>query len=673
MLNEMAQAWMEDPEDAIFVISGGPGAGKSAFARRFAAWRAWVGPELWRVLFVPLHRFKLGADLKPALDDFASHELDQIVKLFDLKYDTKLFIIFDGLDELAQQGKVGEEVAADFYRQVDDFVKDCNRDSVPVRVKVMVCGRDVAVSATNAEMRKTGRVRHILPYRIVQEHQPAIKWTGQEKLLEIDQRHEWWRKFGDASGDPGTTEMPQDIRSEKLDPLTAEPIPNGLIAQCRKQHKITNSTNRSQIYEWLLFDVLERVHDKSGKQHLKDAKVGDIARLLEEVAVTAWHNGDLRATTKTKVREHCEKTDQTGLLDRVFPDKDKSNISSLFLAFYFQESGERQGQDRAFEFSHKSFGEYLLARHIVHFVNELCRRLEDRSWDSEIGLKRWAELFGPRPVDSDLWSFVRDITDLESAASRLKWRREIVELLNRVLKLGMPMHQLSLPTYREMERQSQNAILGLVAVHSACYRPRDIVFPLAHDQKNRLLTQYANNDTYGITKYLKGIDLSDIINFNISLANANLENCDLSDSTLTAVSFLQANLKSANLRGSHIGSRFQIELRHSKERVYVSSTFLLANLTDADLEGANLEGANLTAANLTGANLTGAELNGADLTGTNLEGAIISIDQLRLTIGEPRIMPNGTRPRKGWRTKRARKTSGKGDRPSPASTAATPL
>jgi len=43
VLTDLAQVWVEQEEDAIFVLSGGPGAGKSAFARRFAAWRAWSG------------------------------------------------------------------------------------------------------------------------------------------------------------------------------------------------------------------------------------------------------------------------------------------------------------------------------------------------------------------------------------------------------------------------------------------------------------------------------------------------------------------------------------------------------------------------------------------------------------------------------------------------------
>lgn len=375
LLGDMAQHWIEAPDDAIFVLSGGPGAGKSAFARRFAAWRAWAGPDVWKVLFVPLHRFKLGTELKVALKDFATKELSQEISIFDTRDDSRIFIVFDGLDELAQQGKLGEELAADFFRQVDDFVKDCNRDHQPAKLKVMLCGRPVAVSNTKANERQPERVRNLLPY-FINKRDHNCEWQGQPKLLEHDQREEWWENFGKATQNPEITGMPSDIRTDKLDPLTAEPILNGLIAECRNNHRIKADTNRAQIYEWLLNDVLNRVHDKSGKQHLQVASNEDIARLLEEVAITAWHNGDVRATTKTLVLARCEKSDQTGLLDRIFPNQQKSGVSSLFLAFYFQEADKRHDQEQAFEFSHKSFGEYLLARRTVGFVRNVAKRFE---------------------------------------------------------------------------------------------------------------------------------------------------------------------------------------------------------------------------------------------------------------------------------------------------------
>jgi hypothetical protein len=389
-LHDLAEHWIEDPEDAIFVISGGPGAGKSAFAKRFSAWKAWTGPGYWRVLYIPLHRFKIASELEVAIQDFAFNELECPVSLFDRSDDGRLLIVFDGLDELAQQGVVGEELAIEFYRQVVDFTKFKNAERNPIPVKVMICGRDVAVSSTSADSRRGETVRYLLPY--VVQNSSRIVWKGQPALVEFDQRDEWWKNYGVAIGDQNITSMPDDIRTRNLDPLTAEPILNGLIAQCRHAHTLTSATNRAMIYGWLLIDVLNRVHDKSGKKHLLETDNDHIVRLLEEVAVTAWQSGDVRSTTKTRVQERCQKSDQMEILNRVFPDKQKSDISPLFLAFYFQEADSRQDQERAFEFSHKSFGEFLLARRILRFLDNITTRFEKCTTDKDFAILRWAEL-----------------------------------------------------------------------------------------------------------------------------------------------------------------------------------------------------------------------------------------------------------------------------------------
>ncbi len=648
MLTELAQAWMEDPADPIFVLSGGPGSGKSAFARRFAAWRAWAGPEPWRVLFVPLHRFKPGADLKPAISEFANNELKQNILLFDVKNDTRTLIIFDGLDELAQQGKVGEELAADFFRQVDDFVKDCNRDSQPLRVNVMLCGRSVAVSNTNAEVRKSERVRHILPYMMDDHRRDAVVWAGQTELLKIDQRDEWWAKYGEAIGDLEMTEMPPDICTDKLAPLTAEPILNGLIAKCRKDHKITPATNRAQIYEWLLFDVLKRVHDKSGKQHLKDAKEDDIAGLLEEVAVTAWHNGDVRATTKARVQDRCEKTERVDLLHRVFPDQQKSNVSSLFLAFYFQETGERQGQDRAFEFSHKSFGEYLLSRRIIGCLRELNDRLNNGAWNAEYASKRWSELFGPTSLNNDLCQFVNDSLESISVEILNEWRKTILSLLVYSIKRGMPMNQLGLSSFQEMERYNKNSIFSLFILHSACYRLGQPVMPVEWAgrklQLDVLFTLHLGRTgrlTHW-TRHLRGLDPHRANLRLASMSGANFEGADLTGADLSGANLVCANLAGANLSNALLVD--QVFLSPHRDGYGYSEC--------VDLRSANFYGANLT-----NVRFHNAILSDANIQDTNLCGAILSLEQLHKTIGEPTLMPDGKPPKKSWRRKRFRKSN----------------
>ena len=69
-LDAALQDWLRkaDKNDAIRVVSGGPGSGKSSFTKMFAARH---GERFdFPVLFVPLHQFDLAGDLEKSMEDF---------------------------------------------------------------------------------------------------------------------------------------------------------------------------------------------------------------------------------------------------------------------------------------------------------------------------------------------------------------------------------------------------------------------------------------------------------------------------------------------------------------------------------------------------------------------------------------------------------------------------
>jgi hypothetical protein len=153
------QTWLEqaDKDDAIRVISGGPGSGKSSFAKMFAAKQAEKG-EI-PVLFIPLHLFDPEDDLVEAIGKFIDSMRDIPLPPNPLKKENfvdKLLIIFDGLDELAMQGKIAEEIAQKFIsevrRQVDLF------NVVETRLLVVIGGREIVVQKNKSEFRKPRNV-----------------------------------------------------------------------------------------------------------------------------------------------------------------------------------------------------------------------------------------------------------------------------------------------------------------------------------------------------------------------------------------------------------------------------------------------------------------------------------------------------------------------------------
>ena len=127
------------------------------------------------------------------------------------------------------------------------------------------------------------------------------------------------------------------------------------------------------------------------------------------MAVAAWH-GSGRGTTLTGVKESCGGELPPALNKMLESDK---GLVRLMVAFYFQRAGF-EGQEEAFEFTHKSFGDYLTARRIVGRLGEIIEDLEAerkrkrRRYDIPEALADWARLCGPRRIDWDLMVFMRN-------------------------------------------------------------------------------------------------------------------------------------------------------------------------------------------------------------------------------------------------------------------------
>ncbi len=127
-LDTELEAWLNKAQrdDAIRLISGGPGSGKSSLTKMFAAKLAAKGSM--PILFIPLHHFEPSDDLIEAVGKFV--KLDGFLTHNPLDADNRhprLLLIFDGLDELAMQGKIAEKTAQDFVREVQRKVERLNQ------------------------------------------------------------------------------------------------------------------------------------------------------------------------------------------------------------------------------------------------------------------------------------------------------------------------------------------------------------------------------------------------------------------------------------------------------------------------------------------------------------------------------------------------------------------
>ena len=630
-------AWREaaDPHDAIRFISGGPGSGKSSFARMYAARLAGEGER--RVLFIPLHQFDLKADLAEAVDAFCRDREMIPEKILDAKTgEPRLLVLFDGLDELSKQGKLGAEIANDFLRQVEKKVESLN-DNVPqggkARLLVLLGGRPLAVQAHQNDFRKPGQILHALPYHLSDEEQE--EYVDVSGLLAEDQRQVWWQRYGQAAGrdHPG---MPEVFNRRDLDEITAQPLLNYLVALSyeRKKLDFSREINLNRIYADLLEAVHEGTYQRRQNLAIKGMELRDFERLLEEIGLATWH-GDGRTTTVAAIQEHCQNAGVDRLL-KVFEEEARAGVTRLLVAFFFHQHGQKQDGEKTFEFTHKTFGEYLTARRIIGAVirmeEELAtkERTLDRGWDERAALAHWVEVCGPSPLDLDLVRFLHAEVALRDAETAARWQAMFCKLIRSGIKLGLPVERPTLRlNYFEESKQAANAEEALLVFLNGCARHTGQVsrveWPetekvgawLSWIQSRRIffyekpsileiyigLINFRNCRLHSIN--FRGANLTGADLTNANLTNAVLTNAVLTNADLTNADLIYANLTGANLTNANL--------------TYAYPTY--ANLTRANLTNANLTGANLIYANLANANLTYANLTNADLTYANLADA----------------------------------------------------
>lgn len=343
-----------------------------------------------------------------------------------------------------------------------------------------------------------------------------------------------------------------------------------------------------------------------------DLQESEFLRVLEEIALAVWH-GDGRTATVSSIREKFKSGRIETYLDR-FQEGAKAGVTRLLTAFYFRQSDNRQDGDPTFEFTHKSFGEYLTALRIIRLLRQMQkqrRRQEDDpddGWSEKEALQHWTSFCAVTEMDRDLLRFISNEFRVMTQDELLALQGMVRELLSYTINQGLPFPDEFLSKgFKEHLRLAGNAEETLLAVHFHIAELTNEVSRLDLESDGafgnwifRLIGPYDRVDRLGfldLSGYILGVQNFHSANFAMSC----LKGTRLSYSTLA-----YANLSGVNLEKAHL---FE------------------ANLVGANLEGANFKNADLSWAklqdvNLKGANLEGAELSKVNLQGANLQGAI---------------------------------------------------
>ncbi|MGV6809896.1 MAG: pentapeptide repeat-containing protein [bacterium] len=644
-LHHDIETWVKifDKHDALRVISGGPGSGKSSFAKILAGELAEKNNVA--VLFVPLHHFNLKDDLVEAMAAFIEYDPYLSTNPLDSQVgQQRLLMIFDGLDELSMRGRAAAETAQDF---VDEVIRTLDRQNhyANKQWQAIITGRELAIQANESRLRKSHQVFYLLPYYFhfadnLFEPEWEWKWESEWKwkwesesvyedpndLLATDQRDLWWQQFAQAKG-KAYAAMPDELKFGNLQPTTCEPLLNYLLALSyeRQQVSFNEDTHLNAIY----FDLLQAVHERAYEscQHYgQQLAFGDFLRVLEEVAIAVWQ-GNGRTVSTRELIKRCE-AQHLGESLAKFSEDAKQGVVRLLTAFYFREAGKNAEGEATFEFTHKSFGEYLTARRIVEEValiaEEVARyqRYKCGGLTLEDALIKWVRLCGEAELDKYILQFIRDEVAIraEQGVDIQQWQQVFLALLSLAVREYIPMEKMGQLSFAAMLQHSRHAEIALLAIHFACTQHTQTVLAVdwgtnIHFSQwlKRVVSQRTLNEVHLVLRCLAWLNLSrQVLSFT-----------DLRHANLRQVNFSQAKLREAKLRYT--------DLRYAdlSETNLISANFRHADLSETNLRQADLRHANLRHADLSQADLRHADLRHADLRHADLRHADLRHADLR--------------------------------------------
>ncbi|MBU1627026.1 NACHT domain-containing protein, partial [bacterium] len=305
ILEDELLTWVNqnNQEDAIRIISGGPGSGKSSFLKIFAAKLA--NQDKCKVLYVPLHLIDPTNKLIDEIESFVKDE--HILSENPLNPDSpekSLLLIFDGLDELSSQGKAAVKAVTDFIDQVEKVVERINNNELTL--KVIISGRELVVQENENVLKRQGKILTLLPFFMPKNEIEKHKYKDPSGLLKEDLRGKWWGKYGDLTG-KGFKNLPKELVREDLEETTSQPLLNYLVAIAytlddkKNVFDFSGDFNINKVYYFLLKAVHQKAYDTHQFVHTKHMHIDDFIEVLEEVGLSSWHGGMVVKQQKQKL------------------------------------------------------------------------------------------------------------------------------------------------------------------------------------------------------------------------------------------------------------------------------------------------------------------------------------------------------------------------------------
>ncbi|MCV6600737.1 MAG: pentapeptide repeat-containing protein [Cohaesibacter sp.] len=568
-MHEVIEEWLRNgKEQPIRVITGGPGSGKSSFAKALASETAERGRH--RVLFIELQRMALTKDLYRDIEGYFKKRNRPSGDIGSPGFDTNplewaktdnrpVLIVFDGLDEITQDSEHAKEIARDFILNVHRLLNEQNMDGGQLRAVVLgrnaACQNGLGAAGLPLEtMLNVAPIRELtqedlLPATRSHENGNNVDFPELPDSLIADQRPEYWDKW-QRSQDLQQPDVPNAITADKLSDLNVEPLLlHLLILSNFCGDRWTEAVqNKNLVYQDILTKIHNRDGNREGNKPGKKLSKEQFFLMMECLGVTALH-GNLRTgdeMTFFSVRDIHARS-----IKKSLNNFEHTDLDSMVLQTHARKV---DGAEPGFEFIHKSFGEYLTARALVSIAQRTVRRMNnpDDPIDEETAALEWVKLVGIAELTPEILQFLKDevkqaldLADLQATKTTLE------TLLTWVDTNGMPVGTEVSGNFRTKENAQRCAETALLAVAFSVTQQlrRNSDAPehlhIAWDDKEYgpvRMFHRLQATTEGIAKQILGeLNLA-----KAQLAFTNLRNSDLSGADLSGANLIEANLIGAN-------------------------------------------------------------------------------------------------------------------------------
>ncbi|MCI5209925.1 MAG: pentapeptide repeat-containing protein, partial [Candidatus Electrothrix sp. ATG2] len=287
--------------------------------------------------------------------------------------------------------------------------------------------------------------------------------------------------------------------------------------------------------------------------------------------------------------------------------------------------------DPTFEFTRKSFGEYLTALRIIRLLRQMQkqrrRRQEDPDdgWSEKEALRHWTSFCAITAIDNDLLRFISNEFRAMTQAELLALQAMVRELLSYTINQGLPFPDEFLSKgFKEHLRLAQNAEEALLAVHFHVAELTQQVSMLKLES-DRAFGEWASRLAGHLSdqNYFSFLDLSGhVLPLRFFLNNSSFKIRNLNGTELDYLFSVKSENNIVNFRGAFFFEDNSIKRCENQILdTFDGANFSRANMSGVNFKRANLGGADLRRTDLRGASLKRANLEGADLRKTNLRGA----------------------------------------------------